>query len=126
MRILITGGMGFIGSNLLLWLLESRPDVEIVNLDKLSYAGNPLNLGDKLAHPRHRFVCGDIADPGAVEPLVAEGGFDGILNLAAESMVDRSIASSAPFIHSNVVGTQVLLDSAMRNGVPRYLQVSTD
>lgn len=125
-RILITGGMGFIGSNLILWLLEQHAGIEIVNLDNLSYAGNPLNLASVASDPRLSFVRGDVADAALVGPLVAGGGFDGILHLAAESMVDRSIAFSAPFIHSNVVGTQVLLDAALHHPVPRFVQVSTD
>jgi len=126
MRILITGGMGFIGSNLILWLLENQPGMVISNLDKLSYAGNPLNLGDKLNDPRHRFVHGDVADAALVESVISAGGFDGILHLAAESMVDRAIISSSPFIQSNIVGTQVLLDAALRHRIPRFVQVSTD
>jgi dTDP-glucose 4,6-dehydratase len=126
MRILITGGMGFIGSNLILWLLENQPSISVTNLDKLSYAGNPLNLGDKLHDPRHRFVHGDVADSALVESVVSAGGFAGILHLAAESMVDRAIISSTPFIQSNIVGTQVLLDAALRHRVPRFVQVSTD
>jgi dTDP-glucose 4,6-dehydratase len=96
-----------------------------VNLDCLSYAGNPLNLADVAGHPRYSFVRGDVCDQALVSELLA-GGFDGVLHLAAESMVDRSIASSAPFIRSNVHGTQVLLDCALASGVPRFLMVSTD
>jgi dTDP-glucose 4,6-dehydratase len=125
-RILITGGCGFIGSNLILWLLEREPELEIVNLDKLTYAGNPQNLAAIATDSRYRFVQGDITDGVLVEQLIAEGGFDGIINLAAESMVDRSIVSSAPFVQSNVVGTQVLLDAALHHKLPRFLQVSTD
>jgi dTDP-glucose 4,6-dehydratase len=125
-RILITGGCGFIGSNLILWLLEREPELQLVNLDSLTYAGNPQNLSGVATDPRYRFVRGDIADGVLVEQLLAEGGFEGVINLAAESMVDRSIVSSAPFIHSNVVGTQVLLDAALHHGLSRYLQVSTD
>jgi dTDP-glucose 4,6-dehydratase len=126
MRLLITGGCGFIGSNLILWLLNNEPDIEVVNLDLLTYAGNPLNLAGIAGHAGYRFVRGDIADGVLVEQLIAEGGFDGVLNLAAESMVDRSIVSSAPFIHSNVVGTQVLLDAALHHRIGRFVQVSTD
>jgi dTDP-glucose 4,6-dehydratase len=125
-RILITGGCGFIGSNLILWLLEREPGVEIVNLDKLTYAGNPQNLAAVSSDARYRFVRGDVADGVLVQQLLAEGGFEGVINLAAESMVDRSIVSSAPFIQSNVVGTQVLLDAALHHQLKRYLQVSTD
>jgi dTDP-glucose 4,6-dehydratase len=125
-RILITGGCGFIGSNLILRLLEREPGVEIVNLDNLTYAGNPQNLASIAGDPRYKFVRGDVADGVLVQQLIAGGGFEGIINLAAESMVDRSIVSSAPFIHSNVVGTQVLLDAALHHQLGRYLQVSTD
>ncbi len=125
-RILITGGCGFIGSNLILWLLEREPGIELVNLDKLTYAGNPQNLATLAGHPGYRFVRGDIADAALVDSLLAGASFDGIINLAAESMVDRSIASSAPFIHSNVTGAQVLLDASLRHKLTRFLQVSTD
>jgi dTDP-glucose 4,6-dehydratase len=125
-RILITGGCGFIGSNLILWLLERERELEIVNLDKLTYAGNPQNLAGVAGDPRYRFVRGDIADGGLVEQLIAGGGFEGVINLAAESMVDRSIVSSAPFVQSNVVGTQVLLDTALHHKLAKFLQVSTD
>jgi len=125
-RILITGGLGFIGSNFIRLLLDAEAGLEIVNLDKLTYAGNPLNLKNRESDPRYRFVRGDIADRALVEKLVAEAPLDAIVNLAAESFVDRSIASSAPFVHSNVVGTQVLLDAALAHHVPRFLQVGTD
>jgi dTDP-glucose 4,6-dehydratase len=125
-RILITGGLGFIGSNFIRLLLDAEAGLEIVNLDKLTYAGNPLNLKDRESDPRYRLVRGDIADRELVESLVATEAFDAVVNLAAESFVDRSIASSAPFVQSNVVGTQVLLDAALAHRVPRFLQVSTD
>lgn len=130
-RVLITGGMGFIGSNLIRLLLAGQPDVEIVNLDCLAYAGNPQNLADLTGDPRYSFVKGDICDRGLVAGLLdgthpAGGNFDGILHLAAESMVDRSIQSSEPFIRSNVQGTQVLLDCAVAARVPRFLMVGTD
>jgi dTDP-glucose 4,6-dehydratase len=130
-RVLITGGMGFIGSNLIRLLLAGQPDVELVNLDCLAYAGNPLNLADVARHPRYRFVKGDVCDRALVAALLdgshpAGGRFDGIMHLAAESMVDRSIISSEPFIRSNVLGTQVLLDCAVAARLPRFLMVSTD
>ena len=123
---LVTGGLGFIGSNFIRYLLHTEPDWQVVNFDKLTYAGNPLNLRDVEADPRYRWVRGDVADAAAVEALFAEGRFDGIVHLAAESFVDRSIQSSAPFVQSNVVGTQVLLDAALQHKVARFVMVSTD
>jgi dTDP-glucose 4,6-dehydratase len=130
-RLLITGGLGFIGSNLIRLLLAEEAEVAVVNLDALAYAGNPLNLSDVAGDPRYCFVHGDVCDRQMVDALLsgshpAGGGFDGVLHLAAESMVDRSIASSAPFIRTNVVGTQVLLDAALAHRVPRFLMVGTD
>jgi dTDP-glucose 4,6-dehydratase len=123
--LLITGGCGFIGSNFIRYLLHADPDVSIVNLDALTYAGNLANLADLAGHPRYRFVRGDITDRNAVRPIVSQG-VAGILNFAAESHVDRSIHDSGPFVCTNVLGTQVLLDAAREFGVPRFLQVSTD
>jgi dTDP-glucose 4,6-dehydratase len=130
-RVLITGGMGFIGSNLIRMLLTKQSEIEIVNLDCLSYAGNPLNLSDLADEPRYTFVRGDICDRALVLALLegshrAGGNFDAVLHLAAESMVDRSISSSEPFIRSNVHGTQVLLDCALQTKLPRFVMVSTD
>ncbi len=133
-QILITGGCGFIGSNLIRMLLSEQSGlniVNLVNLDKLSYAGNPQNLADIADDPRYSFVHGDVADRALVDELVGQGSFDGIMHLAAESMVDRSIVSAMPFVESNIVGTQVLLDALLKlnkNGqpVPRFLMVSTD
>jgi dTDP-glucose 4,6-dehydratase len=130
-RLLVTGGMGFIGSNFVRHVLEEHPEVDIVNVDALAYAGNPLNLADVQQNSRYRFFKGNIADRAFVDTLLSGrqnvgGTIDGIVHLAAESMVDRSITDSAPFIHSNVVGTQVLLDSALNHGVQRFVMVSTD
>jgi dTDP-glucose 4,6-dehydratase len=126
MKLLVTGGCGFIGSNFILCLLESRPDVRAVNLDLLTYAGNLENLQDvKPYGDRYRFVRGDIADRELVNSLVAEG-FDAVVNFAAESHVDRSIVDSAAFVRTNVLGTQVLLDACREHNVKRFLQVSTD
>jgi dTDP-glucose 4,6-dehydratase len=125
-RILVTGGCGFIGANFVRLELESDPGISITNLDALTYAGNPDNLADLEGHARYRFVKGDIADRAFVLELVAEGKFDAIVNFAAESHVDRSISDATPFLRTNVLGTQCLLDAARGARVPRYVQVSTD
>jgi dTDP-glucose 4,6-dehydratase len=129
MRLLVTGGMGFIGSNFIRMLLRERPEWSIVNVDLLTYAGNPENLSDVVGEAerdgRYRFIHEDICNDVAMQVLL-ETGFDAVVNIAAETHVDRSIESAAPFIRTNVVGTQVLLDAARRVGVRRFLQVSTD
>lgn len=125
MKLLITGGAGFIGSNLLYYFQETHPDYFLINLDKLTYAGNLENLGGLEGNPNYRFFRGDIGDRSVVEPLFAEG-LDGVLNLAAESHVDRSIDEPDVFVRTNIVGTQVLLDLARKYKVPRFLQISTD
>jgi len=122
--LLVTGGCGFIGSNFIRYLLENE-SAAIINLDRLTYAGNSANLADLAGQPRYRFVQGDIADREMVRRLVGSG-VRAIFNFAAESHVDRSIMDASPFMHTNVLGTQVLLDAAREFGVPRYLQVSTD
>ena len=124
-RILITGGCGFIGSNFIRHLLESDQDAHVVNMDKLTYAGNLSNLADLAHQPRYEFVQGDVADRNCVRGVIQQG-IDGVIHFAAESHVDRSIHDASPFIHANVVGTQVLLDAAREYAVPRFLQVSTD
>jgi dTDP-glucose 4,6-dehydratase len=125
MRILVTGGAGFIGSNFIRYMLERRPGSEIVNLDLLTYAGNLENLADVEDRENYRFVRGDIADAHLLEALFAEG-LDGVVNFAAESHVDRSIEDPGHFLRTNVLGTQALLDAARRFGVARFLQISTD
>lgn len=129
-RVLVTGGMGFIGSNLIRVLLRERPGWEIWNLDLLTYAANPENLEDVApaaeAAGRYRFVRGDIADAEGVDALFRDAAFDAVIHLAAESHVDRSIASAGPFVRTNVVGTQLLLDAARSSGVRRFVHVSTD
>ncbi|MFI5176721.1 MAG: dTDP-glucose 4,6-dehydratase [Terriglobia bacterium] len=125
MKILVTGGAGFIGSNFIRFMLERHSDEEITNLDKLTYAGNLDNLGDLEGHPRYTFVRGDICDPTVVENLMSARP-DAVVNFAAETHVDRSIEDSRSFIETNVLGTHGLLEAARRNQVSRYLQISTD
>ncbi len=124
-RILVTGGCGFIGANFVRMELEAYPNLEITNLDALTYAGNPDNLIGLESEPRYRFVRGDIADRALVMELLAEG-FDAVVHFAAESHVDRSIDDATPFLRTNVLGTQCLLDAARAASVSRYVQVSTD
>jgi dTDP-glucose 4,6-dehydratase len=122
---LVTGGCGFIGSNFVRFLLDREPETRVVNLDCLSYAGNLANLADLADNPRYSFIRGDIADRDLVREIVG-AGVSGIINFAAESHVDRSIQDATPFIRTNVLGTQILLDAAYAFGVNRYVQVSTD
>ena len=125
MRWLVTGGLGFIGSHFIRLVLHERPEVEIVNLDAVTYAGNPENLADVLENSRYRFVRGDISDSAAVRAAFAPGG-DALVNFAAETHVDRSIAAPEAFLRTDVLGTHVLLEVFRELGVPRYVQVSTD
>ena len=124
MRLLVTGGAGFIGSNFIRFLLRERPAWEIVNLDALTYSGNLENLAGIEGEARYEFVRGDIRDAAVIDPLMER--CDAVAHLAAESHVDRSIIDSRPFIESNVLGTQSLLDAARRAGGRRFLHVSTD
>ena len=125
MKVLITGGCGFIGSNFIRYLLQRADDYQVVNLDALTYAGNPANLEDLQGHPCYTFVQGDICDRVLVESIIGSD-VDAIVHLAAESHVDRSILDPADFIRTNVLGTQTLLDVARQRGVRRFLHVSTD
>ncbi|HEX3671480.1 MAG TPA: dTDP-glucose 4,6-dehydratase [Candidatus Cybelea sp.] len=125
MRWLVTGGLGFIGSHFVRIALRERPALEIVNLDAITYAGNPANLRDVEDDRRYRFVKGDICDAAAVREALGDGA-DAIVNFAAETHVDRSILDSEAFLRTDVLGTHVLLEAQRRNNVPRYLQVSTD
>ncbi|MBM3302312.1 MAG: dTDP-glucose 4,6-dehydratase, partial [Deltaproteobacteria bacterium] len=126
MKLLVTGGCGFIGSNFIMHMLESYPDVDIINLDLLTYAGNLENLQDVAPYgDRHRFVRGDIADRELVRSLTSLG-IDAVINFAAESHVDRSIIDSSAFVKTNVLGTQVLLDACREFKTGRFVQISTD
>lgn len=125
-RILVTGGCGFIGSEFVCQQLATYGDLEIVNLDRLTYAGNLENLAVIANDCRYRFELGDIADRPFVDSVLVQSAFDAVVNFAAESHVDRSLLDSGPFVQTNVVGTQVLLDACRQANVPRFVQVSTD
>jgi len=136
-RVLVTGGAGFIGSNFIRYALNNHPDWNIVNFDKLTYAGNLANLQDVEDHPKYRFVRGDIADHPLVDYLFQTERFDVVINFAAESHVDRSILDATPFIQTNIQGVQVLLQCAQRLWMDkqslnpefqhaRFIQISTD
>ncbi len=125
-RILVTGGCGFIGSNFVRHALASDPQLVVANIDKLTYAGNPENLRDVESDPRYRFFLGDVVDRDRVEAVLAEVQPEAVIHFAAESHVDRSILDSGPFVQTNIVGTQVLLDACRRHQTARYVQVSTD
>ncbi|MEW6446784.1 MAG: dTDP-glucose 4,6-dehydratase [Bacillota bacterium] len=126
MKLLVTGGAGFIGSNFIGYVIDRHPDWLIINLDKLTYAGNLDNLSNVATFPNYRFVLGDIADPPFIEQLFASTGIEAVVNFAAETHVDRSIVDASPFIRTNVQGTQVLLDAARRHKAVKFIQVSTD
>lgn len=124
MRILVTGGCGFIGSNFVRQVLGSHPEDEVTNFDLLTYAGNPANLADVEADARYRFVKGDICDPDSVRSALT--GHDVVVNFAAETHVDRSILGAGEFVRTNMGGVQVLLDAVRDLGIGRYVQISTD
>ena len=126
MRILVTGGAGFIGSNFVRYALGAHGDWGVVNVDKLTYAGNLANLADVAGDPRYRFHRADICDAAEVARIFAEEKPDAVVNFAAETHVDRSIDDPGLFLKTNILGTQVLLDAARKAGVARYLQISTD
>lgn len=125
MKILVTGGAGFIGSNFIRHILENHPQCRVVNLDKLTYAGSRTTVADVAGHPRYQFIQGDVADRALVEKVMGEG-IESVVHFAAESHVDRSISGADPFVRTNVVGTHCLLESARAAGVRRYIQISSD
>ncbi len=124
MKILVTGGCGFIGSNFVLYILKKYPNYEVINLDKLTYAGNKENLSSVEKNPRYEFVKGDICDGKLVNSLMKK--VDAVVHFAAETHVDRSILHADDFVKTNVVGTQILLDAALRCGKKRFHHISTD
>lgn len=125
MRLLITGGLGFIGSNFIRHWLNNHPDDLVINLDAETYAGNPANLADVANNPSYHFMHGDIAEPKTVDEVMNYNP-DVVINFAAESHVDRSIQSAAPFIRTNILGTQVLLDAVRHYKPSLFVQISTD
>ena len=125
-KLLVTGGAGFIGSNFVQMALSEHSDCFIVNLDKLTYAGNLENLAGFLDHPNHKFIKGDICDGQLIEEIIDEHRIDAIVNFAAESHVDRSITGPKVFIQTNVTGTLTLLEAARDKKLERFVQVSTD
>ncbi|THF74702.1 dTDP-glucose 4,6-dehydratase [Cohnella fermenti] len=126
MKLLVTGGAGFIGSQFIRYMIAKHPEYSLVNLDKLTYAGNLANLTELAGNAAYSFVRGDIADKELVARLIGEGGFDAVVNFAAESHVDRSIEDAAVFVRTNVLGTQTLLEASREAGVKKYVQISTD
>ena len=137
MKILVTGGCGFIGSNFIRYILKNRKEAKVINMDKLTYAGNLANLSDvvrEYAPSQYRFIKGDICDKGIVEDIFRESDIDWVVNFAAESHVDRSIDEPAEFLHTNILGTFTLLEAARRFWLDpasdlnkkRFLHISTD
>jgi dTDP-glucose 4,6-dehydratase len=126
MKILVTGGAGFIGSSFVRYLIRTRKDIQVVNYDLLTYAGNLRNVEEVAGDPRYVFVRGDIADSNQVNELFEKHRFDAVVNFAAETHVDRSILDSAPFIRTNIEGTRCLLEAARHHKVSKYVQISTD
>jgi dTDP-glucose 4,6-dehydratase len=125
MKVMVTGGAGFIGSNFIHYLLKNNNDIEVVNYDKLTYAGNLDNLRDIDDDPRYHFVKGDICDSKKVCKVI-QGGIDQIINFAAESHVDRSITDPEQFIRTDVLGTFTLLEACRKHDIKQYIQISTD
>src|SRR5437762_6321228 len=124
MKLLVTGGAGFIGSNFIRYVLRTHPDDTVVNLDKLTYAGNPANLADLAGDARYTFVKGDIGDADLVREVAR--GVDAVVNMAAESHVDRSILDPDAFLRTGVHGVYTLLEAVRALKIPRLLHISTD
>lgn len=124
MKVLVTGGAGFIGSNFIRHILNKNPDYKVVNLDKLTYAGNPDNLKDIEKNPNYTFIKGDICDPGVVEKAMK--GCDCLVNFAAETHVDKSILDASDFVRTNVLGTHILLEVARKVKIAKLIQISSD
>jgi dTDP-glucose 4,6-dehydratase len=125
MKVLVTGGAGFIGSNFVKYFLQEHPSFKVVNLDKLTYAGNLDNLSDVENNPNYKFIRGDICDKNLVEKLLQDG-FDAIINFAAETHVDRSLYNPEVFVETNIKGTQNLMDLALKFKIKKFVQISTD
>lgn len=125
LKLLVTGGAGFIGSNFVIYMVNKYSDYQIINLDALTYAGNLENLKSIEFKPNYQFIKGDITDAQKVDEIFQQG-IDMVVNFAAESHVDRSILEPGIFVQTNVLGTQVLLDAARKYGVQKYVQISTD
>lgn len=126
MKLIVTGGAGFIGSNFVRHMLNTYPDYTIINLDLLTYAGNKESLADLIDNPKHIFVEGNITDRDLLDQLITDYKIDGIINFAAESHVDRSILNPEVFVETNIQGTLALLDAARKHKLKKYVQVSTD
>lgn len=120
----MTGGLGFIGSNFIRFLLEKHSDLSVINLDKVTYCGNPENLRDVERNPRYEFIRGDICDRQMVEKVME--GCETVFHFAAQSHVDRSILDAAAFVETNIVGTHILLEAAKKKGLKKVIQISTD
>ena len=126
MKVLVTGGAGFIGSSFVRYVLRVRKDIDLVNFDLLTYAGNLRNVAEVAANPQYQFVRGDIADETQVENVFEQHRIEAIVNFAAETHVDRSIEDSRPFLRTNVEGTRCLLEQARKHKISKYVQISTD
>lgn len=124
--VLVTGGLGFIGSNFIRYILNTYPNYHVINLDKITYAGNENNFAGVNLNQNYTFIRGDICDFQLVDQIVKTHDVNVIINFAAESHVDRSIFNASVFIETNVLGTQTLLDIAVKNKISKYVQISTD
>jgi len=126
MKILVTGGAGFIGSSFVRFVIRTRKDINMVNFDLLTYAGNLRNVEEVATNPRYQFVRGDMAERTQIQTLFQQHCFDAIVNFAAETHVDRSILDSAPFVRTNIEGTRCLLEEARQRKIAKFVQISTD